>query len=214
VYVSTRTERADVFAAVLGPDVRRAVLELFALGFRRVCVDDGNIVRAEVTEFVVQAPRQGRGRRAVDAFASILASLPAVVASGATHREPPLAGTTRTLRRLAVLFGVLFALLFAGTLSVFLGAHPPSPVTDPAGFLVSLLTAVVGPWLALACGLVPYRLARKAYSRAIANVARGTSLAAADAKRGGLIAGVCALFLAANVVFGALSFVVFVVLAR
>lgn len=213
VYVSTRTDSPHVLAAVLGPDMRRAVLELFSLGFRRVCIDEDHLVRAEVTEFVIQAPHQGRGRLAIEAFARVLGSLPAVVASGASHPEPPLAGTTRTLQWLAVLFGLLFGLQFAGMLYVVVGAHAVSPVTDPAGSLLRLLTAVLGPWLAFGCGLVPYRLARKSYSRAVANAARGTSLAAEDAKRGGQIAGACALFLTANVAFGALCFVVLVVLA-
>lgn len=213
VYVSTPTENAAVLAAVLGPEVRRAVLELFALGFRRVCVDDDGVVRAEVTEFVIHAPQQGRGRLAVDAFSRVLSSLPAVVASGGSHPAPPFAGTTRTLGRLAVLFGVLFTLLFAGALYVVVGAQPVDPETDLAGFMLRLLTVVLGPWLALGIGVVPFRLARRSYARAVANASRGTSLAAEGARRGGLIAGACALLLAASVAFGALCFVVLVLLA-
>jgi hypothetical protein len=95
VYVETPSTDAAVIGAVLNAEVRAAVRALLALGFLSVRIDDG---RGEVSTTLVEfAPRRsGRGRRAVEAFAGLLANLPAVTHTGA--RAPtPLAGWTRFL---------------------------------------------------------------------------------------------------------------------
>ena len=105
VYVSSPLEDAEVLSAVLGEEVRRGVLELLSLGFRRVLIDEDGRISAFLSEFAVPAAAstQGRGRAVVDAFARILSNIPAIEPASHTHPALPLAGWTRALKVIGIL---------------------------------------------------------------------------------------------------------------
>lgn len=94
VVVDTATTRADVFSAVLGPEMRAAVLTLFDLGFRSVSIDDrsvvdgSDVVEAYLWTFASSSPPAERAARCLDAFATILDHLPQIVASGEEPADP------------------------------------------------------------------------------------------------------------------------------
>jgi hypothetical protein len=89
VYVDTPTTDERILAAVLGPAVRGGVLELLALGFTSVMIDERGAVEAHLSEFVRRESASDRADRAVAAFARVLSDLPRITASGAQHAEVP-----------------------------------------------------------------------------------------------------------------------------
>jgi hypothetical protein len=198
VYVSTPTESGEVLRAVLGPEVRSAVMTLFGLGFRMVRIDDDGVVRAEVTEFVVAVPQAGRGRSAMEAFVRILTNLPAVVASGAKHAAIPLAETTRALAWTAAGFGLVFVVAAFGALV----APKNMASRNTLGFLV----LCVGPWVALALASPAFLLARKIHGGRVARAMRGRSRTAKTADLAGWAAGLCVLFIVADLIHAASLF--------
>ncbi|MFO0663891.1 MAG: hypothetical protein U0174_08070 [Polyangiaceae bacterium] len=201
VYVSTPGLSADVLNAVLAPGVREAVMKLFELGFRLVAIDDKGTVRADVTEFVVARPREGRGREAIDAFARLLMNLPLVVASGEEHAPVPYAKTTRVLGWTALIVG----LLYCGVLFAPVFVSPPSPSEDFLGFAV----AVIAPWVALVLAIPALLFAKEVHGARVTSRMRGSSRTAITAFRAGWVAGTCALFVTASILH-ALSLFFFV----
>lgn len=90
----------EVLAAVLNPDARRGVLDLFALGFHDLVIDheEISVVEACLVEFSSREPPDpNRGAASLRAFAQILANLPTVTASGRTRTSTPLFPLTLSL---------------------------------------------------------------------------------------------------------------------
>ena len=193
VYVSTPGHGAEVLSAVLGPDVRGAVMSLFGLGFRKVSIDDHGVVRLELTEFVVTRPREGRGRDAMDAFGRLLTNLPVVTASGASHAPIPFARTTAAFSYTALFFGLVF---FFSSVVPFVY---PSIVETPLRF-ASGAGAVAASCVAIALGILGFRVAKKIHGGRVASRMRGSSRAAVTADRAGISAGLCALFVVASII--------------
>lgn len=98
VFVGTPTTDDAVLRAVLNPEVRAAVLSLFALGFLRVTIDDAilpgspGFVEAYLWSFASSDPPAERGARSLDAFVRLLDHLPAITPSTEAH-APPDAGS-------------------------------------------------------------------------------------------------------------------------
>ena len=105
VYVCSRTSDAEVLAAVVCDEVRKGVLELLALGFRRVNIDDDGRICAHLTEFVAprSAAKQNRGLLVIQAFVRILSNVPAIESSLEEAPAVPFAGWTRLLRIIGIL---------------------------------------------------------------------------------------------------------------
>jgi hypothetical protein len=105
VYVSSPLQDADVLSAVLGEEVRSGVIELLALGFRRVLIDEDGRISASLTEFAVPAAaaKQGRGPAAALAFSKVLSNIPIVEHAPGAHLALPLSGWTRTLKVIGIL---------------------------------------------------------------------------------------------------------------
>jgi hypothetical protein len=88
VFVDTPTTNQAVLAAVLGPEVRAAVLALFELDFHRITIDDegfldgSDVVEAYLWTFASSEPPRARAARGLDAFVSLLDHLPKITASG------------------------------------------------------------------------------------------------------------------------------------
>jgi hypothetical protein len=173
VYVSTPTANVEVLAAVLGADVRQAVLDLFALGFRLVCIDEKGEVRASVVEFTSREPREGRGARAIDAFARILANLPVIAASGEVAPPAPFAGLTLLLQIIGVL-GWAVNVGYVGIVHATVCELRGKPDAD---------VSVLGVVLAIFAGLVAGGFGGKAYGNLVRARVRGTSLAASRVTR-------------------------------
>lgn len=91
VFIETPTTNDAVLRAVLGPEVRAAVLALFELGFLRVSLDDAVLdelpgqVEAYLWTFASSEPPIARASASLDAFARILDHLPAIVSSREKH---------------------------------------------------------------------------------------------------------------------------------
>jgi hypothetical protein len=97
VYVDTSTPH-DVTIQVLSPDVRRGVLELFALEFTNMVIDgaNGNVAATTVT-FASLVPAEEPGRRAIEAFVRIAQALPRVKKLAGEHAPHPLDRTSTLL---------------------------------------------------------------------------------------------------------------------
>ena len=167
IYVSTPTTDAEVLAAVLGPEVRHAVLELHDLGFHAVTIDvDGKVV-AFLNQFTQRdPPRPQRGAHAVAAFGRLLSHLPVIAAAPGGHAPAPFASWTRVL-------GVV-GVIGWGTNVGYVGAT--------AGLLQEWLAPkaeemTVPVLLAIAGAIVAGVLAGSLYGNAVRRRVRGTSLA-------------------------------------
>jgi hypothetical protein len=150
VFIATPTTNDAVLRAVLGPEVRAAVLSLFALGFLRVTIDDAIIgdrgfVEAYLWSFTLRDPPAERGRRCLDAFARVLDHLPTITPSGEAHASPNPGGWIRFLGWVGVV-GVL-----AGVPALWLGVAMSAQCTEDsplrpeceAGGSVALIAALV-----------------------------------------------------------------------
>lgn len=109
VYVDTATEDA-ILSHVLGEEVRRAVLGLFAAEMRTITIDDaaGNVT-AYTSDFVTRDGESGVLRRAeamVSSFAAMLDGLPIICATGEVRELPPLTLLNRGGGVLAVVAGL------------------------------------------------------------------------------------------------------------
>jgi hypothetical protein len=168
VYVSTVTEDARVVGAVLVPEVRAGVLQLFDLGFRSVTIDgeDGRVV-ARVTEFASRTPRAGRGARAIEAFATVLGALPALDVVGRTDATAPYAGWTRAMKVIGIL-GWALNVGYAGGIAALIVTLCPSVKEDSL-----TVPCAVG----VAAGIVAAVFLSKRYADAVGDAARGTSRA-------------------------------------
>jgi hypothetical protein len=90
VYVDSPTVDEALLQAVLGPDVRAAVLELLALGVQKITLDDeSRRVEAHLSSFADGREHDDRGERMVAAFARLLCALPEVRDSGGAHPADP-----------------------------------------------------------------------------------------------------------------------------
>lgn len=153
VYVDTPTP-SDVLSVVLAPDVRAAVLTLFALEFTFVEIDDreGRVL-AEIIAFASLRERQGPGRAAAVAFAQLARSLPPVARAPGAHPPP-------VLHRAQIVWTVLAAIaFFGGAPAYFVGVARsvcdenaptstascvgPGLVGGVAGCLVAVVVAVM-----------------------------------------------------------------------
>ncbi len=113
VYVDSPTTENEVLRAILNPEVRAAVRDLFALGLRRITIDDTlSNVEAYVSEFATAQEKPNRAELMLDAFARLLSSVPAVRDSGAVHAPAPFGWLTG-------LGGVLAAILGLGAIPLF-----------------------------------------------------------------------------------------------
>ncbi len=181
VYVDTPTTDPEVLAAVIGPEVRRAVCELLALGFLTVSIDDDGAVCACITEFTtMDRPRANRGADALSAFAHIHANLPAIATSGRTVRHRPLVGVTIGLALVgAAGWGCNYFYLNA-VLAISRDAW------DLAESAASLAWwECVG---AVAIGVLAGTVGLLLYGRLVAALARGTSSAHKDVQHAQLAA--------------------------
>jgi hypothetical protein len=157
VFVDTPTTRRDVLAAVLGPEVRAAVLTLFELGFLRVTIDDrcvldgSDVVEAYHWSFTFRDPPRERAARCLDAFTSILDHLPKIASSG---DEPELPKPSVWIRASGWV-GLLGLLALEPTW--WLVAKETRTVDD-APQSIALVAAVV-------IGLIASRVARSALRR-------------------------------------------------
>ena len=174
VFVDTPTTNPTVLAAVLGPEVRAAVLTLFELGFLRVTIDDRcaldgpDVVEAYLWSFASSGPPRERAARCLDAFASILDHLPRIASSG---DEPPLPEPP-------VWVGVSGWLGLVGALAVapawwFVANETRSE--DDAAQSIALLAAI-------ASGMIASRLARPALRRRLGMPQSGALLRVAVAR--------------------------------
>ena len=150
VYVDTQTP-ADVLAAVLEADARRAVLDLFALAFTTITIDDRqrNVV-AIITSFASLKPMDPTGARAVDAFARLARSLPRVATRAGEHARHPLRGVNIGL-------GVLAGVAFVGSIPLYCGGVMGKTCggeMDPAEAFVCLGPGLAGGTVGLVAGAV------------------------------------------------------------
>jgi len=143
VYVDTQTP-ADVLAHVLEAEVRRAVLELFALDFTTINIDDHdrNVV-ARMVSFASAKHGEPTGARAVDAFARLARSLPRLATRAGEHAKHPLRGVNKALALFAV---TVLTASFPIYCSGIMGNKCPNEMSPTE------LPACVGPGL---IGLIP-----------------------------------------------------------
>lgn len=157
VFVDTATTNREVLAAVLGPEVRAAVLTLFELDFLRVTIDDrcpldgADVVEAYLWTFASREPPRERAARAIDAFSDILDHLPKIASSG---EEP-------ALPKPAIWIGLSGWLGLVGVVALL-----------PTGAIVAEKTKIddggpqaVALLLAIASGLIMSRVARSSLRR-------------------------------------------------
>lgn len=159
VYVDTPVTNPDVLGAVLNPEVRRAVLELLAIGFSKVTIDGGDgSVSADLNEFPSREPRApNRGADSVRAFAQILSNLPPVESAGMMVQRTPLLPVT-------LILGLVGA-----------GGWVGSPFLVQAERAAHLDGWEIG--VAAALGVVAGLVLAFLYGRVVARFARGTSSA-------------------------------------
>lgn len=90
VYIDSPTTDDAVLKAVLGPEAREAVKELFKLGLRRITIDDPERnVEAYLSEFATAKERPDRAELMLDAFTRLVTSMPPVQDSGDVHAPAP-----------------------------------------------------------------------------------------------------------------------------
>lgn len=159
VFVDTPTTDDAVLHAVLGPEVRAAVLSLFALGFLRVTIDDAiipgrpGVVEAHLWSFALRDPPPERGARCLDAFARVLDHLPPIEPSGEEHVSPAPGGWIRVLGwvgGVGVLAAVPASWLVASSARCAEGSslRPHCESSSAIALLVALVVGVVASFLA------------------------------------------------------------------
>lgn len=170
VFVDSPTTEPRVLAAVLGPEVRKAVGSLLELGFDLIRIDaDGEVrARLEARAFVRERDSDGlaRAASAVDAFIGLSGRLPAIDATGGRHPARPLATMTSVLKVLGVVgwFGnVPFVWLSYAGMAKLQGV----PITEDDRTAVMLGCVAVG----IVGGLAGSR----GYANLVASRARGRS---------------------------------------
>jgi len=169
VYVATSTNDSEVLAAVLGPQVRKGVLELVELGFRKIAIDDASgEVRAHLSEFTRATPSPKRGARTIRAFAQIVSNLPYIASSGEAHEPVPLAGFTMFLRVIGLLGWATNVGYVAAVIALTAKLHPQSKEVE-----ISTLTFVWVVVAAITCGV----LGAKFYGSFVGERVRGSSRA-------------------------------------
>lgn len=175
VYVDSPAPE-DVVRAVLGPEVRAAVLELFRVRFRHVAIDDATgRVTATCTTFPSTEDDTGEGVRAAKAFADLARALPVVARLPGQYAKHPLARPTSWLGGIG---GVLFFLempAFQG----FLSHARPACAGDDTPFRCNL-PVIVGISVGLGVAAVASTFAM-AYARRYRGTSSSSSAAASFA---------------------------------
>jgi hypothetical protein len=156
VYVDTATQ-PDVLRHVLGGDVRGGVLELLALDFGTVTIDDPlRAIVATRTSFVSTVPPEPQAERALDAFARLARGVPALHAIAGEHAPHPLQRTNRLL-------GAASSLAFVGGIVFYFGvgvAHVcPEGDLAPSEAASCLAPGIAGGVFGLVAGIVAGLLA-------------------------------------------------------
>ncbi len=158
VYIDTPTP-ANVTVQVLGPEVRRAVLDLFALDFVSITIDDvqGDVV-ARIVSFASLKPPESPGKRAIDAFSRLARGLPPVGKLEGQHAAHPLGRPT------AFFIAIALVACFGGVPVYFIGN--PTCVDDMpfAQFARCLGPGLFGGVIGLLCAIVSGLLAAR-YTR-------------------------------------------------
>jgi hypothetical protein len=120
VYIDSPTTDHEVLQAVLGEEARTAVRDLFALGLRRITIDDTKRdVEAYLNEFATAKERPGRADLMVDAFSRLVSSMPPVRDSGGVHAPAPFGCLMVTGGAFAGILGIAAIPLFLGIASAF-----------------------------------------------------------------------------------------------
>lgn len=161
VYVDTRT-LPEVLAEILTPEARRAVLDLFAIEFTTIVIDDltGRLY-ANLVAFASLTPASSPGRRAADAFARLARQMPRVVAIPGRHAPHPLRDGTLAVAILAVLAFCLAAPIYFG-FSASGRCDEDMPASQYGACLVpGVIGLVVGLVAAVVAGAVAGRYGRR-----------------------------------------------------
>lgn len=104
VYVDTQTP-SEVLAAVLNAEARAAIVELFALEFNRVELDDVmRQITATMITFPSRVPPKPTAGRIIDSFARLATAMPRLRELEGAHAQHPLERTSTALAALGLLF--------------------------------------------------------------------------------------------------------------
>jgi hypothetical protein len=164
IYVQTPTTNPHILAAVLGPEVRSAVLALRELHFVVIIDRDGS-VSAVIARAHFDASK-GAGQRALAAFEQVIGHLPAILASSTKRPPLPLSGWTNALGFLGAA-GWLLNVGYATIVAMLVQTCAPS--TRKAN--VSGSTIVLLILFAIVAGIFGARW----YGRAVERRVRGSS---------------------------------------
>ena len=115
VYIDSPTTDHELLQAVLNEDVRGAVKTLFALGLRRITIDDPKkCVEAYLNEFATAKEDPDRAEKMLQAFSTMISSMPPIRDAGTVHAPAPFGCLTGVGGFLAgVLFFAAIPLMFA-----------------------------------------------------------------------------------------------------
>ena len=177
VYVDTLTPHA-VVVRVLDEPVRRAALDLFAIEFTNITIDDdsSNVI-ARVVSFASREPFPNRGRLAVDAFARLALGVPHVKKIAGEHRKHPLSRATFWL-------GISSVVALAACPAAYFGTNPKcKDEMNGAGLAGCLTPGIVGLVVGLVGAIVVALLATsvsKRYRGRSDSSSVGTGFAAAS----------------------------------
>lgn len=191
VFVDTATTDREVLAAVLGPEVRAAVLALFELGFLRVTLDDWcpldgpDVVEAYLWTFASREPPRERAARCLDVFVIILDHLPKLASSG-DEPAPPKPPVWIGLSGWVGLMGVLAVAPTWWFVVKETGREDGAPQS------IALLVAI-------ASGLIASRVARPALIRELGVPQSGAFLRVASARIRVFLGAAALVFFAAMV---------------
>ncbi len=113
VYVDSPTTDVALLRAVLGADVRAAVLELLALRVDRIVLDAlFHEVQVDLTGFRMLTNDGDRAQKLVHAFGRLARALPRVTATGERHATPPWFGRIAAATMIAALGGIAMPIAF------------------------------------------------------------------------------------------------------
>jgi hypothetical protein len=166
VYIDSPTTDHDVLQAVLNEDVRVAVKTLFALGLRRITIDDAKKnVEAYLSEFATAKEEPDRAEKMLEAFSRMIVAMPPIRDGGGVHEPAPFGCLTAVGGFLAgIFFFAAIPLMFA------IAAGADCTVSDDDG--TSLKDGCGGPPLlgfvaGIVAGAVTAFVARKLMTSAI-----------------------------------------------
>lgn len=162
---------ADPLRHVLSEEARAAILELFALAFTSVAIDDaeGNVVATIVSFTTLPTPNatERPGARALGAFARLARALPVVTRAAGEHAVDPLRTPSIVLWTVAVVSFFGSPMLYFGVLARDI-CHEDQPLAEA---LQCVVPGVVG----VVVGLVATAIVGAFVYRALAARFRGTS---------------------------------------